>query len=171
MDVDVKYLGTDHHVAGLGQLQEITRSSPTHAGKPEHEGYLNGRVVALPELLSDGGYFTCMSGKWHLGLKPEHHPIKRGFKQSFALLPGCANHYAYEPEYSDPHSEPGKFFETATRALHAENDRFLGKLPEGFYSSDAYADKLMEYLDGRNEEERKQPFFAYLPFTAPHWPL
>lgn len=85
--------GTDHHIAGLGQLQEITRSSPAHKGKPGHEGYLHERVVALPELLRDGGYFTCMSGKWHLGLKPEHHPNNRGFKKSLALLPGCANHY------------------------------------------------------------------------------
>ncbi|KAL3442717.1 alkaline-phosphatase-like protein [Aspergillus insuetus] len=163
--------GTDHHIAGLGQLQEITRSSPAHAGKPGHEGYLNSRVVALPQLLSEGGYFTCMAGKWHLGLKPEHHPIARGFQQSFALLPGCANHYAYEPEYADPSTEPGRFFETATRALHVENDRFLGRLPEGFYSSDTYAERLVEYLEGRNEEERERPFFAYLPFSAPHWPL
>lgn len=112
-----------------------------------------------------------MSGKWHLGLKPEHHPFQRGFKKSFALLPGCANHYGYEPQYDDPRSEPDKFFETATRALHAEDDKILGKLPNGFYSSDAYADKLIEYLENRTEEERRQPFFAYLPFSAPHWPL
>ena len=163
--------GTDHHIAGLGQLQEITRASPAHAGQPGHEGYLNSKVVALPELLSDGGYFTCMSGKWHLGLKPEHHPVKRGFKKSFALLPGCANHYGYEPQYDNPASEPDKFFETATRALHAEDDIILDRLPEGFYSSDAYADKLISYLDDRTEEEERQPFFAYLPFSAPHWPL
>lgn len=112
-----------------------------------------------------------MSGKWHLGLKPEHHPIRRGFKKSFALLPGCANHYAYEPQYKDPGSEPDKFFETATRALHAEDDVLLSRLPDDFYSSDAYADKLMAYLDNRTEEEKQQPFFAYLPFSAPHWPL
>ncbi|EWY83256.1 arylsulfatase [Fusarium oxysporum NRRL 32931] len=165
--------GTDHHIAGLGQLQEITRSSPTHKGKPGHEGYLNERVVALPELLRDGGYFTCMSGKWHLGLKPEHHPNRRGFKKSLALLPGCANHYAYEPEYQDPKSEPGKFFETAVRALHAEDGRFLAETELGpdWYSSDGYADKLLNYLLDRTEEERQQPFFAYLPFSAPHWPL
>ncbi|RDW59106.1 alkaline phosphatase-like protein [Coleophoma crateriformis] len=163
--------GTDHHIAGLGQLHEFTRASPAHHGQPGHEGYLNQRVVALPELLSDGGYFTMMSGKWHLGMRPEHHPIRRGFQKSFALLPGCANHYAYEPEYQDPESEPGKFFETATRALHAEDDHFLNSLPEGFYSSDAYADKLMSYLDNRTAEEKDKPFFAYLPFSAPHWPL
>jgi arylsulfatase A-like enzyme len=85
--------GTDHHIAGLGQLHEFTRSSPAHQGQPGHEGYLNSRVVALPELLQDGGYLTLMSGKWHLGLRKEHHPVKRGFAKSFALLPGCANHY------------------------------------------------------------------------------
>ncbi|KAI1265391.1 alkaline-phosphatase-like protein [Xylariaceae sp. FL1019] len=163
--------GTDHHIAGLGQLQEITRASPAHYGQPGHEGYLNERVVALPELLSEGGYYTCMSGKWHLGLKPEHHPIKRGFKRSFALLPGCANHYAYEPEYHDPSTEPGRFFETATRALHVEDERILGRLPDDFYSSDSYANKLISILEERTDEEKAQPFFAYLPFTAPHWPL
>ncbi|KAI1274664.1 alkaline-phosphatase-like protein [Xylaria sp. FL0933] len=163
--------GTDHHIAGLGQLQEITRASPAHYGKPGHEGYLNERVVALPQLLSDGGYFTCMAGKWHLGLKPEHWPSQRGFQRSFALLPGCANHYAYEPEYQDPHTEPGKFFETATRALHVEDNRVISKLPDDFYSSDTYADTMIDYLNGRTEEEKEKPFFAYLPFSAPHWPL
>ncbi|KAJ9498021.1 hypothetical protein H2202_006624 [Exophiala xenobiotica] len=165
--------GTDHHIAGLGQLYEFIRSSPAHKGQPGHEGYLNSRVVALPELLSEGGYLTLMSGKWHLGVKPEHHPLQRGFKKSFALLPGCANHYAYEPEYLDSSTEPGRFFETATRALHVEDDRFLHENDFGpeWYSSDGYTNKMLSYLQTRTDEERKQPFFAYLPFSAPHWPL
>ncbi|OTA61842.1 alkaline phosphatase-like protein [Hypoxylon sp. EC38] len=163
--------GTDHHIAGLGELAEFTRSSAAHQGQPGHEGYLNERVVALPELLKDGGYHTIMSGKWHLGLKPQHHPIQRGFTKSFALLPGCANHYGYEPQYDDPDVEPHRFFETATRALHVENDEFVKELPEDFYSSDAYASKMVSYLSERTAEEKSKPFFAYLPFSAPHWPL
>ncbi|KAI8651176.1 Sulfatase domain-containing protein [Fusarium keratoplasticum] len=163
--------GTDHHIAGLGELAEFTRSSVAHQGQPGHEGYLNERVVALPELLKDGGYHTMMAGKWHLGLKPQHHPIARGFVRSFALLPGCANHYGYEPQYEDPDNEPHKFFETATRALHVEDDKFVEKLPDDFYSSDAYGNKIIEYLSSRTEEEKQKPFFAYLPFSAPHWPL
>lgn len=88
--------GTDHHIAGLGQLSEYTRHSPAHQGKPGHEGYLNDRVVTMPQLLKDAGYFTVMSGKWHLGLKPEYSPHARGFEKSYALLPGCANHYGEE---------------------------------------------------------------------------
>lgn len=85
--------GTDHHLAGLGQLSEFVRVSPAHQGKPGHEGYLLDSVAALPELLKDNDYQTFMSGKWHLGLNKQHGPAARGFDRSFALLPGCANHY------------------------------------------------------------------------------
>ena len=43
--------------------------------------------------------------------------------------------------------------------------------PSGFYSSDLFADKLVEQLHGRDEESKTKPFFAYLAFSAPHWPL
>jgi hypothetical protein len=43
--------------------------------------------------------------------------------------------------------------------------------PKGHYSSNTYTDKLLEYFDSRTEEERAKPFFSFLPFTAPHWPL
>lgn len=73
------------------------------------QGYLNFKVAALPELLQDNGYHTLISGKWHLGLKPEYLPSKRGFDRSFALLPGCANHYGWEPQFAD--SDMIEFFE------------------------------------------------------------
>jgi arylsulfatase A-like enzyme len=162
--------GVDHHQTGLGQLSEIIRNSPAHQGKPGHEGYLNDKVVALPELLAQGGYHTMMSGKWHLGLKPEYSPKARGFARSFALLPGCANHYGYEPQYERV-EEPPRFFETAVTALHSQDGEYVKTLPEDFYSSDFYAEKLVQYLDERTSEEKEKPFFAYLPFSAPHWPL
>jgi arylsulfatase A-like enzyme len=77
----------------------------------------------------------------------------------------------YEPQYEDPQNEPGKFFETATRALHAEDGEYVNELPDDWYSSDGYASKLLSYLSTRTEEEERKPFFAYLPFSAPHWPL
>jgi len=111
-----------------------------------------------------------MAGKWHLGLKPEYSPKSRGFEKSFTLLPGCANHYGWESQLENPDDLP-RFFETAVTALHMEGDQYVSKLPQDFYSSDCYADKLMEYFDGRTPEEEKKPWFAYLPFSAPHWPL
>lgn len=85
--------GTDHHLTGLGQMPEYIALSRAHQGAPGHEGYLNERVVALPELLRDGGYYTLMAGKWHLGLKREYAPHARGFVKSYAMLSGAANHY------------------------------------------------------------------------------
>ncbi|KAH8705395.1 alkaline-phosphatase-like protein [Talaromyces proteolyticus] len=176
--------GTDHHIAGLGNLIEWTNisgqngpkgsqmSTAPQRGMPGYEGYLNERVAALPELLRDAGYHTLMSGKWHLGLTPERAPGKRGFERSFAHLPACSNHYAFEPQLRDQDDTP-TFIEASYIALHMEDDHYVKKLPEGWYSSDGYGDKMINYLkDWHNsEKDKERPFFAYLPFTAPHWPL
>ncbi|VUC32434.1 unnamed protein product [Clonostachys rosea] len=162
--------GTDHHIAGLGQLAEFIERSPSHLGKPGHEGFLNEKVVTFPELLRDAGYFTAISGKWHLGTKKEQSPWARGFERSFAMLRGCCNHYAYEPPVPTKAEVP-PFFSTNTAAYHREGENVVKALPEDFYSSDFYADKLIEYLSENQKESPHRPFFAYLPFTAAHWPI
>ena len=183
--------GTDHHIAGLGNLIEWTNisgqngpkgsqmSTAPQRGMPGYEGYLNERVAALPELLRDAGYHTLMAGKWHLGLTPERSPYQRGFERSLAHLPACSNHYAFEPQLQGDDETP-TFLEASYIALHMEDDHYVKKLPEGWYSSDGYGDKMVDYLkdwhqanSGKKEEkdEDRRPFFGYLPFTAPHWPL
>jgi arylsulfatase len=150
--------GTDHHIAGLGTLDEA--ASRSQRGKPGYEGYLNDRVVTVTELLREAGYRTFMSGKWHLGMTLETSPHARGFERSFALLPGAANHYASSPK-------AGTGFRRQ-EMLYTEDDAFTG-LPDDFYTSDGFTDKLIGYLDERPEDGK--PFFAYLAFSAPHWPL
>ena len=61
-------------------------------------------VAALPEILKDGGYYNLLSGKWHLGFKPDSGPHVRGFHRSLALLPGQTNHWAYHPELDKPNA-------------------------------------------------------------------
>lgn len=172
--------GTDHHIAGLGNLVEWTNisgqndpsgnmSTAPQRGMPGYEGYLNERVVALPEVLRDGGYHTCMSGKWHLGLTPERSPKARGFERSFAHLPACSNHYGYEPQLEGMDKIPD-FMTMSYIALHSEDGEYV-KVPEGWYSSDGYGDKMVSYLKDWKESKSDKPFFGYLPFTAPHWPL
>ncbi|PSS05326.1 alkaline-phosphatase-like protein [Coniella lustricola] len=177
--------GTDHHIAGLGNLIEWTNisgqndpkggmSTAPQRGMPGYEGYLNERVAALPEILRDAGYLTLMAGKWHLGLTPERSPQARGFEKSFAHLPACSNHYAYEPKLEGADQIPG-FMTMSFIALHSEDGEYVKKLPEGWYSSDGYGDKMVEYLkqwnENNNDKEKEKPFFGYFPFTAPHWPL
>lgn len=177
--------GTDHHIAGLGNLIEWTNISGQNApaegnskrfdtapqrGMPGYEGYLNERVATLPEILQDAGYLTLISGKWHLGLTPERSPKARGFERSFAHLPACSNHYAYEPQLETPDKIPD-FMTMSFIALHSEDGEYVKKLPDGWYSSNGYGDKMLSYLKERNEKKDERPFFGYLPFTAPHWPL
>ncbi len=146
--------GTDNHLAGLGSMGEAI--APNQKNKPGYEGYLNQRVVSIATLLKDSGYFTCMSGKWHLGEEVLHDPIHRGFLKSFTLLQGGASHFDDEwmlsANYTPVYREHG-------RRVH---------VPKGFYSTEFYTSKLMEFLGSNNAN---RPFFAYLSFTAPHDPL
>lgn len=156
--------GTDNHRAGLGTMAELI--APNQRGKEGHEGYLRPQVASLAELLQAGGYRTLLSGKWHLGLTPEQDPHARGFQHSFALLQGGHNHFGIGLS-EDPQSSGLRF-----GATYREDGRTLSKLPDNFYSSDTFATKLIEQLKAtRAGADGKKPFFAYLAFTAPHWPL
>lgn len=151
--------GTDHHIAGIGSMQE--GMLPGVRGEPGYEGHLNDRVVCVAELLRAGGYQTLMSGKWHLGDDVEHAPVSRGFERSFAMLAAADSHYAYRAK-----RDPLTLFTTPPRYL--EDANWVEDLGPDFYSSDAFTDRLLEYLRAR---DTTRPFFAYLPFSAPHFPL
>ena len=147
--------GVDNHRAGLGNMIELRKSN--QEGKLGYEGYLNHDVVSIATLLKDAGYHTYMAGKWHLGYEDDQSPMARGFEQSFALLNGAGSHF--------DHSPASKVLE---KAIYRENEKLID-LPEDFFSSEYYTDKMIEYL--KSNENDGKPFFGYLTFTAPHWPL
>ncbi|KAM5430573.1 putative arylsulfatase (type I) [Microsporum canis] len=164
--------GTDNHIAGIGTMFEKLREF--QRGKPGYEGYLNDRVAALPELLRDAGYHTMMSGKWHLGLEPGRWPCTRGFDRSYSLLPGAANHYGWEPQLQAKGEDLPRIIRQ-NRVFYVEDDRPIEPRDLGadFYSTTAFTDKLLDYMDDRQKDpkSKEQPFFAYLAYSAPHWPL
>lgn len=147
--------GSDNHEVGFGNMIEL--ATPEQKGKPGYEGYLNDRAYTVAQRLHEAGYWTVMSGKWHLGLGEDQSPANWGFDRSFAMLRGEANHYPYQGK--DP--SPDGLDE------YRENGRLVD-LPADFYSTDAFADHLNRYIDERPADA---PFFAYLAFTAPHSPL
>ncbi|WP_284620262.1 arylsulfatase [Aquabacterium humicola] len=154
--------GTDNHLAGFGDMAELML--PEQRGKPGYEGYLSTRVAAIPEVLRAHGYRTVMAGKWHLGNAEEQSPAARGFDRSYAMTMGGASHFGDQSGIvaTDPDKPP--------KALYRENGKPVDTPRQHFYSSEAFADRLVQYLDETRGDGR-QPFFAYLAFTAPHWPL
>lgn len=148
--------GTDNHLAGLGTMGEALQ--PFQRDKPGYEGYLNQQVHSIAQLLQDGGYSTSMVGKWHLGLEPEQGPDRRGFQHSFTLLEGGASHF-----------KPATLNPTRIEQVHYRENGKSVELPDDFYSSDFYTDKLIAYL--RDSQKAGKPFFAYAAYTSPHWPL
>lgn len=147
--------GVDHHRTGFGTLAEAMHAD--HARAPGYEGRLNDRVVTIAELFRAAGYATAMAGKWHLGLTADAGPAARGFDRSYAMTHGTSSHYG-DGGYS-PAVERTDYFEDGRRVVP----------PANFYSSDTFTDKLAGYIDA--SARRGRPFFAYLAFTAPHYPL
>ncbi|WP_159981565.1 MULTISPECIES: arylsulfatase [unclassified Novosphingobium] len=150
--------GVDNHEAGIGTMAESL--GPSQIGRPGYEGYLNDRVASIAELLQQGGYRTVMSGKWHLGLTPERGPAARGFERSFALLQGLGNHFGGDQD--------GAWKKAKANSVYRDDGK-ITRFPIGRYSADYFADRLIGFLDEGASDER--PFFAYLPFTTPHWPM
>ncbi len=147
--------GVDNHLNGLGTMAED--HLPHQAGLPGYAGYLNNEVVTVARLLNDAGYHTYMTGKWHLGQTRETDPFRRGFERTYALLGGAANHFNGDgPNANKP------------RANYTENGEATER-PDGPFSSDLFTDKMIEAIDGGHGD--REPFFALLSFTAPHFPL
>jgi arylsulfatase A-like enzyme len=146
--------GVDNHLNGMGTMLEDRL--PHHEGLPGYVGVLNNEVVTVATLLQDAGYHTYMSGKWHLGFEAHQTPHARGFEHTFALLNGGANHFSAEGNNSrQPISSYSRDGGAVVR-------------PAG-YSSDIFTDEMLALLSNSGDDEA--PFFAFLAFTAPHWPL
>ena len=149
--------GCDNHDAGLGHMP--TAHATNQYMQPGYEGYLNDDILTIPEILKEAGYHTYMAGKWHLGEQEERRPHSRGFERTFSFLGGGVSHFNDQralSAFEQPHTK------------YSEDGKTVENLPEDFYSSGYYTDKMMQYLTEQNDNE---PFFGYLAFTAPHDPL
>jgi arylsulfatase A-like enzyme len=145
--------GNDNHVAGMGSMFSVKGTS--REGKPGYEQHLTDRIVTVAQVLKDGGYQTFMAGKWHLGAEDAYIPFAKGFEKSFALMNGAANHFNNDQIDAD---EPTLF----------RQDSQVVSFPAGKFSTDVYTEKMIGFI---KDAQRNRPFFAYLTYTAPHWPL
>ncbi len=102
----------------------------------------------LPDMLSPYGYRSYHSGKWHI----DGMPLETGFDRSYYL------------------QDQGRFF---SPKVHFEDDQRLPEVKRGsgFYGTTAIADHAIRCLKDHAAKHQDKPFFHYLAFTAPHFPL
>lgn len=120
--------------------------------------------VTIAEVLKDAGYGTYMTGKWHA----EELPVERGFDRYFGLADGCCNFF--NPGLQ--RSGEAKPAERNFPRKWASGSKILQPFTpqdKDFYTTDAFTDEAINYLD--DHESETNPFFLYVAYTAPHYPL
>ena len=115
-------------------------------------GYLSERAVLLPQTLKRAGYHTAIVGKWHLGLASPNKPNERGFDHFHGFLGDMMDDY-YK------HRRHGHNY---MRLNDTEID------PPG-HATDLFTKWAIDYIQER--ATKKQPFFLYLAYNAPHTPI
>ncbi|RRB01114.1 arylsulfatase [Larkinella rosea] len=145
--------GLFQHQAGIGHMTKEPNNAINYDyGVYGYRGEINRNCVTLAEVLKSAGYHTYMAGKWHLGsATPDLRPRQRGFDRFYGLLSGASS-------YLDP---------VHPRGIWSDNEP-VEKVSQPFYTTDAFTDHAISFLQ---EQKDQQPFFLYLAFTSPHWPL
>ncbi|WP_193105774.1 sulfatase-like hydrolase/transferase [Brachybacterium sp. FME24] len=139
----------------------LTGKYPAHAGV---ESILGGRrgtpglppQPTLSSLLRDRGYATGLFGKWHLGTDPAFAPGRYGFDEVFGIRAGCVDYYSHI------------FYWGGRNPVHdlwdGEDEIWLN----GEYLTTVIGRRAAEFI---TREASRGPFFCYVPFTAPHYPM
>lgn len=138
------------HQAGMGNLDNVIKP-----GHPGFQGKLADNSVTMAEVLHEAGYFTAMSGKWHLGQQNGTPPWERGFDRSLNAPKG--GFY-----YSE--SKSASIFLNGKPVTNGESG-----VPKEWYTTDIWTDFGLKFIDEAKTE--KKPFFLYLAYNAPHFPL
>lgn len=134
------------HQAGVGAMMADN-------GLPGYRGFLTDRCVTIPTVLREAGYQTFLSGKWHLQGKgnPDCLPTNRGFDEFY----GCYKAYA-------------SFFRPDLY-VREPKDRPKPNYGDEFYATDAITDYALKFI--KQARGTSKPYFLYLAYNAPHFPL
>jgi arylsulfatase len=143
--------GLHPHQLGIGILVEDQR--------PEgYAGDLGKNGVTIAEVLKQSGYRTYMTGKWHIATNKtqvtDSWPNQRGFDRFYGTIAGSANYF---------------YPATLTRDNVNVDDEALNT-PE-YYYTDAISQEASKYIEEHVRDNGEKPFFLYVAFTSPHWPL
>jgi arylsulfatase len=141
------------HQAGMGFLDSLVRNKSKGT-----QGRLRNDCVTMAEVLGGAGYFTMMTGKWHLGHGRGTPPFWRGFQRSLSSPIG----ELYFPNQRQPSSQGVYLNATLLKVSDP-------KLGTNWYGPDLLTDWGLKFIDEAIAE--KKPFFYYLPHSSVHFPL
>ncbi len=139
------------HKAGIGFFNQ-------DLGLPAYQGFLNKESLTIAEVLKDGGYSTFMAGKWHVGNAKSQWPLQRGFDKFFGFIDGAESYFDSNPIFKGP---------PQLSKLYEGNEVYQIKKTD-FYLTDELTDKGLDFL---KQNPKEKPFFLYMAYNAPHWPL
>lgn len=125
-----------------------------HATTASNEQAFPIGTPTLATVLKSAGYATGMSGKWHLGSKPEWGPNHHGFDHSHGSLTGAVGMYDHRYRLNSP-------FAITWHRNHAF-------IEEEGHATDLTAREAVRWIEGHADGE---PWFFYVPFHAVHTPL
>ena len=109
-------------------------------------------VVTLAGLLRRNGYDTAITGKWHLGEKPEVGPLQYGFRYSYGYFHGQIDPYTHRYKFGN--------------ITWHRNDEYIDE--EG-HATDLITREAIKFIT--DIRDKQKPFFLYVPFSVPHYPL
>ena len=143
------------HQASMGGMEPDWKA-------PGYRGNINKQCVTLAEALKFNGYATYMTGKWHLtrnvrarNPQDKHNwPCQRGFDRYYGTIAGAGNYYT-----------------PATLTSDNEDITQRAKDDKNFYYTDAISDNTVKFINEHCRRDKSKPFFQYVAYTAPHWPL
>ena len=151
--------GLHPHQVGIGHMTREEGPAAKNA-PPAYRGNINDSCVTLAEVAKSAGYSTFMTGKWHLaGSDQADWPLQRGFDRYYGCIAGAVH-------YFHPYGK---------RLIYEGNEVVrnpASTTDRPFYTTDAFADHAIRFItDHEAGPEKDSPFFLYLAFNAPHWPL
>jgi arylsulfatase A-like enzyme len=120
-------------------------------------------VPTLATALKKLNYNTALFGKWHLGVLPECRPNAHGFDEFFGHMAGCIDYYSHIFYWGM--NKPGPGVDPTHDLWHNDKEVF----ENGAYFTELIADKTVEFV--RKNAAGDRPFFIYVPFNAPHYPM
>ena len=142
----------------------LTGRYPQRAGVPNILGGKRGTPglpaseQTLATLLKQQGYATALSGKWHLGVSPECHPLNHGFEHFYGFMAGCVDYFSHI------------FYWGQAGGVNPVHDLWRNEeevWENGRYMTELITSDAVDFI----RRSKARPFFSFVSYNAPHYPM